>query len=276
MGSALAITARAWISSPVSSTTPVTCPSRARMRVTVAPVRISAPASRAASAMAAVNAPVPPFTITLLPPGAGSTAALSRSTAPVPADHGPCAVPKIPRAAMAAISRSVLNHSATRSATAIGIQRSSRKPSVRPSARNRRPIFRSSHNSPAAGWLSDGGVTSSTPCNMPPSRSRVAQNSAYRAASVSDHARIASAVRATSDENGNARPSRESAIKRGSGRTNSTRRDNCMSRTTASRSGPVACASELRYPGAITSVTAAPPTTSRRSSTSGRIPAFAR
>ena len=101
---------------PSSRTTPVARPSRMLTRATAAPVRISAPASRAACAIARVSAPGPPLIVTLLPPGTGSIAALRRSTAPVPADHGPCAVPKIPRAAMAACSRSVSNHSATRSA----------------------------------------------------------------------------------------------------------------------------------------------------------------
>jgi hypothetical protein len=56
-------------------------------------VRIFAPASRAASAMACVTAPGPPTAVTLLPPGSGSMAAPSSNTAPVPADHGPIAVP---------------------------------------------------------------------------------------------------------------------------------------------------------------------------------------
>ena len=103
--------------------------------------------------MARVSAPGPPLTVTLLPPGAGSTAAFRSSVAPVPADHGPWATPKIPRAATAAWRRSFENHSATRSAAAIGIQRRSRNESVRPSARKRRPVFSSSHSSPTAGTV---------------------------------------------------------------------------------------------------------------------------
>ena len=72
----------------------------------------------------------------------------------------------------------VENHSATRSATAIGSQRSSRKPSVRPSARNRRPVLSSSHISPAPGPFNDGGVASSSSLMNAPSRPVAAQKSA--------------------------------------------------------------------------------------------------
>ena len=54
----------------------------------------------------------------------------------LPADHGPMAVPKIPRAAMVARSSSVSKNSATRSATAIGPQRSRRYMSFLPSLRS--------------------------------------------------------------------------------------------------------------------------------------------
>ena len=131
-GSAFEITARAPISRPSSRTTPEARPSRTITRATDAPVRISAPASVAASAMARVSAPGPPLTVMLLPPGAGSTAAFSSNAAPVPADQGPCATPKMPRAATAACRRSAENHSATRSAAGIGIQRSSRNESDAP------------------------------------------------------------------------------------------------------------------------------------------------
>ena len=140
-GSALETTAAARSSVPFSSPTATARPSATRIRDTGASVRISAPASRAASAIARINVPGPPLTVTLLPPGAGSTAALRSITAPVPADQGPCTVPKIPRAAIAAWSTSVSNHSPTRSATGIGAHRNRRYASVRPSARNRRPVF---------------------------------------------------------------------------------------------------------------------------------------
>ncbi len=92
-GSTPEMTVAAAISVPSASAMPVTAPSFTRICCTCAPVRISAPASRAASAIARVTAPGPPTAVTLLPPGAGSIAAARSSTAPVPADQGPIAVP---------------------------------------------------------------------------------------------------------------------------------------------------------------------------------------
>ena len=58
---------RAEISVPSSSVTPVARPSRTSMRATSASVRISAPASRTADAIACVIEPIPPITWPLKP-----------------------------------------------------------------------------------------------------------------------------------------------------------------------------------------------------------------
>ena len=96
-------------------------------------------------ASASTTAPRPPTTCTAdpapLPPEA---AAWNSRLAVVPADHGPAKVPKMPRAHTIARIRSVVNHSAAKSATAIGPKRSSRYASSRP--RPRKPIA-----SPASG-----------------------------------------------------------------------------------------------------------------------------
>ena len=78
--------------------------------------------------------------------------------AAVPADHGPRKDPAMPPEATVARSGSLSNHSPARSATAIGIQRSSRYASALPSARNARPVLRSSIRSAAFGSSSAGGV----------------------------------------------------------------------------------------------------------------------
>ena len=62
MGSAFDNTRGACSSSPLDSATPVARPFVVMMRSTSAPVRISAPASRAASAIISVTRPMPPRT----------------------------------------------------------------------------------------------------------------------------------------------------------------------------------------------------------------------
>ena len=257
----------------------MTAPSFTRMRCTSAPVRISAPASRAASAIARVTAPGPPAAVTLLPPGTGSLAAPSSSTAPVPADHGPIAVPWIARAATLACSRSVSNHSATRSATAIGPQRRSAKDSFLPSARNLRPVLRSSHTSPADGESIDGGVISSSSDRNPPIRPSVAQSSGKRVASFAENGRMASAVRPGSVE----RIERPAVGRRptrawGRGRRTSRRavRAACRGRSRDGAGPACAPASRRDNPGAKSSPIAQPPIVARRSRTSGALPPFAR
>ena len=104
-------------------------PSLVATRATAAPVRISAPNPFAAAARACVSAPIPPRTNVAAPAALPSSAAPIRMPRLVPADHGPAKVPKMPRAATVARRSSVSNHSATRSATAIGPQRSRRNAS---------------------------------------------------------------------------------------------------------------------------------------------------
>ena len=91
----------------------------------------------------------------------------------VPADHGPAKAPKIPRAATVARNNSVSNHSATRSATAIGPQRSSRYASFFPSPRNERPSFPRFQSSPALGFSIAGGVIVSNGANTLPMRAKL-------------------------------------------------------------------------------------------------------
>ena len=46
----------------MTAESPDAAPSSTRIRATAAPVRISAPAARAAAAMASLSAPIPPWT----------------------------------------------------------------------------------------------------------------------------------------------------------------------------------------------------------------------
>ena len=126
--------------------------------MTSAPLRISAPACVAAVAMAWVSAPMPPWANHAEPAGCGSAAARISSTRLLPADHGPRNVPKMPRAAMVARSNSVSKNSATRSATAMGPQRSRRYMSFLPRPRTPRPVLSMPHKSPALGESMSGGV----------------------------------------------------------------------------------------------------------------------
>ena len=95
-GSSVESTIGAAISSPFASATPVTRPSRSVIAATDAPVRISAPKPRAASASAPARAPGPPIATTVwpaAPPSAPSPVMPSkRSVAPVPGDIGPTAL----------------------------------------------------------------------------------------------------------------------------------------------------------------------------------------
>src|SRR6476661_7823055 len=81
-----------------------------------------------------------------------------RRTRLLPADHGPRNVPKIPRAATVARTRSVSKYSDTRSATAIGPQRNRRYMSLRPSLRTARPVLSIPHMSPDLGLSIFGGA----------------------------------------------------------------------------------------------------------------------
>ena len=168
LGSAFEITALAVISSPFESTTPLAMPSFTRTSMTSAPLRISAPACCAAAAMACVTAPMPPLANQEVPAACSSAAARMSSTRLLPADQGPRNVPKIPRAAMVARRSSVSKYSATRSATAIGPQRSRRYMSRRPSLRRARPVLSIPHRSPELGLSMSGGArVSALPMTRP-------------------------------------------------------------------------------------------------------------
>src|SRR5205085_4737193 len=79
------------------------------------------------------------------------------------ADQGPRNVPKIPRAAIVARNNSDSNHSAARSAIAIGPHRNRRYRFSLPSPRTPLPVFKSAMRSEAFGDLIDGGVMLITP-----------------------------------------------------------------------------------------------------------------
>ena len=82
----------------------------------------------------------------------------SRNCVVVPADQGPAVAPQMPRPARAARSSSVSNHSATKSATAIGPQRRTRVASLRPRPRKPRPRPRSGNTSATRGSSRSGGA----------------------------------------------------------------------------------------------------------------------
>ena len=96
-GCAVVITMPASISSPLASVTPVTRPSRVRIRATSAPVRICAPNVRAAAASAPVTPPIPPRGKPHAPacPSVPPMWWCSVTYA-VPADRGPAQVPITP------------------------------------------------------------------------------------------------------------------------------------------------------------------------------------
>ena len=79
----------------------------------------------------------------------------------MPADQGPKNVPKMPRAAMVARRSSVSKNSATRSAIAMGPQRSRRYISFLPSLRMARPVWSMPHKSPRLGLSMFGGASAS-------------------------------------------------------------------------------------------------------------------
>ena len=95
-GSSVESTYGAAISSPLASATPVTRPSCSVMATAFAPVRISAPNPRAASASAVASAPGPPMATTVCPaapPSAPSPVIPSKSiVAAVPGLIGPTAL----------------------------------------------------------------------------------------------------------------------------------------------------------------------------------------
>ena len=241
--------------SPSSSTTPVTRPSRTRMRATSAPgADLGAGFARRIGHRRRQRAG-PALHLTLLPPGAGSAAALSSRTAPVPADHGPCAVPKI-------AARRDGRHAADRSRTTR--RRDPRPPSASSAAAGTRRPARargSGGRSSAApttrrppGSSSDGGVISRTPCrNAAEPRERGAELGVprrRRSPRTRGLPRPCAPRRSRTPARGRRATS---AIRRGSGRTNSTppRQLHVANDRRAQRSRRVRQRG-LRKPGAIT------------------------
>ena len=240
-GSAPETTARAAISSPLARTTALTLPSLTRTRATSASVRISAPAARAAAAMASESAPMPPATKVAGPAECGSKAAWSSRFAVVPLDQGPANIPWMPRPAIAARSSSVSNHSEAKSATAIGPQRSRRRASWRGSPRKPRPAFSRPKTSCAEGLSGAGGVEERTGCRKRPRFPRLSWNFAHRRPSFSLRPDSSEAVRFGSSWSRSARPSEEGAKTRTAGRRNP-RPASPRSRTIFGSSGPAVCA----------------------------------
>ena len=74
------------------------------------------------------------------------------------ADQGPRAVPKMPRAAITARINSVSKNSATKSATAMGPQRSRSKMPSLPRPRTLRPVLNRFQRSSGEGYSMSGGV----------------------------------------------------------------------------------------------------------------------
>ena len=150
-GSAFETTADAGISVPSSSTTPVTRPSRTRTRLTAgAGADLRARASRARSPSRA-SAPRAPLDRHAAAAGSRIDRRVEEEHGPVPADQGPCAVPKMPRAAMARLQQVGLEPLRDE------IGRPPSDPSAaadsRPSVRARgsgAPAFSRSHSSPVA------------------------------------------------------------------------------------------------------------------------------
>ena len=194
LGSTPETTASTTISSPSARTSPVTAPSFTRMCWTSALVRISAPALRAASARACVREPRPPRGNAAGPAGLASTAARRRRTAVEPADHGPSAVPNMPRAAMTARSNSVSKNSATKSATAIGPQRRRSKMPLLPRLRTWRPVLKRCQKSSGEGESMAGGVMEQSCAKKPEISSSDDANCEYFSESFAERCAMPPAV----------------------------------------------------------------------------------
>ena len=162
---------------------------------------------------------MPPRASQPLATGWPSPAPRRSSSAPLPADHGPRNDPRMPPAATVARSGSRSNHSATRSATAIGIQRRRRYASVLPSARNRRPAFSISITSPADGPSIDGGGDALSARSTPETRAKASRKRGHAAASFGEKAAISRTARSRSDHSTSARPSSVGAHASAAGRT---------------------------------------------------------
>src|SRR4030095_4634424 len=95
-------------------------------------------------------------------------------------------------------NNSVSNHSAARSATAIGPQRNNLYSSFFPRLRNARPTFPSCHTSFGAGRSIEGGVIVASGASTRPIREKLLTNSGYASASFEENGLISSCVRDTS------------------------------------------------------------------------------
>ncbi len=128
-GSHDAATPREAIDSPPASRTPRAAPSSRTIDSTSAPVRIVAPASRAARSSAATSPDVPPAT--------PAPAAHSRNSrlALLPGDRGPMKAPVSAGSSSAAFSMSVSNHSVSQSCAHMGGRRISSSIRSAPSRR---------------------------------------------------------------------------------------------------------------------------------------------
>ncbi len=277
MGSSPDTTAGAAISSPDASATPVTAPSRVVTATTFDPVRISAPAARAADASASDTADGPPFAKTVSPAAPPSLPAESASsTAVEPADQGPMAVYRTARQAAVARIGSLSNDSATKSAAAIASTRRIVRPSCLPRPRNARPRRRPRSASPKPGPAMSGGASSPRSARNRDSERTRRSYSTKAVASSSENWRRASTLLARSVYSVTARPSAWGAKTRTSGATRASPwLPRSSSRTTAGRSRPTVWASDGTRAPPRSSVTAAPPTIPRASRTRTRSPALA-
>ena len=141
---------------------------RTTMRATGALVRMLPPAFCTARVSAVAMAPGPPRANQDRAGATASFAARSNRTMPLPADHGPNRVPKMPSAATAARNRSCSNDSPTRSATAIGPHRNKRYASVLSSDLKARSVRSNAHRSrPPASSIGAGVEAKSVPMTRP-------------------------------------------------------------------------------------------------------------
>ena len=277
LGSALDSTRAASTSSPSSSTTPVARPPSIRTCLTSAPVLISAPASRAASAISAVTVPMPPRTNPhpTPPPEPPDAASCSRPYA-VPGVDGPASVLLIDSHPSADFTMSSSKCSSRYFFADVANRNDascrSRRCRNASRANRRRP-----DRSRALRIRGSGAVQSNTGISAEAIRPSVASYAGNARASRGDSGRMASTLRARSSCSTNVCPSGNTLSDGPAWSTRSPRSRRRMSSQIASRSIDSTYApGEARNPGANSSVTHAPPTMSRRSSTSVRSPPRAR
>ncbi len=251
---------------------PLTRPSRVVMDATSAPVRSSAPAARAASASAPVSAPRPPRTCTAEPAPLPPPAAACRSRlAVVPGGPGAGEGPEDARARRPPRAGSRPRTTPRRSRPpAMGRQRSRRWASSRPRPRRPRPSPASASGSARERPLQVGR------CEREGARQQ-ARHGAQAAVELGITLRVARgeavhvrrrALRVAPQADAAPVRQRREDPRLGLEEAQPGRPGPARASTVA-RSGPARWATvEARKPGWNSSVTAAPPSTSRRSSTS--------